>query len=72
MIGRTSLGGPEIDVPRFANLVPMRGVTSGDLDEMPLLAGQGVGLIDAVKGAGSLISDITAQAKEIISRYAGS
>src|SRR5690349_11213985 len=46
VIGRTSLGGPEIDVPRFSNLVPMRGVTSGDLDEMPLLAGQGVGLID--------------------------
>lgn len=70
IIGRTSLGGPEIDVPRFANLVPMRGVTTGDLDEMPLLAGQGVGLIDAVKSAASLIADITAQAKEVIARQA--
>lgn len=70
VIGRTSLGGPEIDVPRFANLVPMRGVTTGDLDEMPLLAGQGVGLIDAVKSAASLITDITAQAKEVIARHA--
>ncbi len=70
IIGRTSLGGPEIDVPRFANLVPMRGVTTGDLDEMPLLAGQGVGLIDAVKSAASLIADMTAQAREVITRHA--
>ncbi|MFI1991707.1 NAD(P)H-dependent flavin oxidoreductase [Actinoplanes sp. NPDC020271] len=69
IVGRTSLGGPEVDVPRFASLVPMRG-TTGDLEEMPLLAGQGVGLIDAVKSAASLIADITAQAREVIARHA--
>jgi enoyl-[acyl-carrier protein] reductase II len=71
VIGRTSLGGPEIDVPRFSNLVPMRGVTSGDLDEMPLLAGQGVGLIDGVKSAASVIAEITGQAREVIARHGG-
>jgi NAD(P)H-dependent flavin oxidoreductase YrpB (nitropropane dioxygenase family) len=68
VVGRTSLGGPEIEIPRFSNLVPMR-VTSGDLDEMPLLAGQGVGLVDAVKSAASVIADITAQAAEMLGRY---
>jgi NAD(P)H-dependent flavin oxidoreductase YrpB (nitropropane dioxygenase family) len=68
VIGRTSLGGPEIDIPRFANLVPIRA-TTGDLDEMPLLAGQGVGLVDAVKSAASVVADITAQAKEMIARF---
>ncbi|GAA0571162.1 enoyl-[acyl-carrier-protein] reductase FabK [Paractinoplanes ferrugineus] len=69
IIGRTVLGGEPVDVPRFANLVPMRDVTTGDLDEMPLLAGQGVGLVDAVKSAGSVIADITAQAREVLTRY---
>jgi NAD(P)H-dependent flavin oxidoreductase YrpB (nitropropane dioxygenase family) len=68
IIGHTVLGGQEIDVPRFANLVPMRDVTTGDLDEMPLLAGQGVGLIDAVSSAGSVITDITAQARELLAK----
>jgi enoyl-[acyl-carrier protein] reductase II len=69
IIGRTVLGGQEVDVPRFSNLVPMRDVTTGDLDEMPLLAGQGVGLVDSVKSAASVIADITAQAREVLSRY---
>ncbi|GIF20008.1 enoyl-[acyl-carrier protein] reductase II [Actinoplanes tereljensis] len=69
IIGHTVLGGQPIDVPRFSNLVPMRDVTTGDLDEMPLLAGQGVGLIDAVKSAGSVIADLTAQARDSLNRY---
>lgn len=69
VIGRTLLGGVETELRRFTNLVPMRGLTSGDLDEMPLLAGQGTGLVDAVKSAGSVIADITAQAAEMLGRY---
>ncbi|MEU4243295.1 nitronate monooxygenase [Actinoplanes sp. NPDC026619] len=69
IIGHTVLGGRPMDVPRFSNLVPMRDVTTGDLEEMPLLAGQGVGLVDAVKSAGSVIADITAQAREALDRY---
>ncbi|MBM2620809.1 nitronate monooxygenase [Actinoplanes sp. LDG1-06] len=70
VIGRTVLGGQEIEVPRFPNLVPTRA-TTGDLEEMPLLAGQGVGLVDAVKSAASVIADITAQAAEMLGRYQG-
>jgi NAD(P)H-dependent flavin oxidoreductase YrpB (nitropropane dioxygenase family) len=69
IIGRTVLGGTPIDLPRFSNLVPMRDVTTGDLEEMPLLAGQGVGLVDAVKSAGSVIADLTAGAREALDRY---
>jgi enoyl-[acyl-carrier protein] reductase II len=69
VIGHTTLGGAETELRRFTNLVPMRGLTTGDLDEMPLLAGQGAGLVDAVKSAGSVIADITAQAAEMLARY---
>jgi NAD(P)H-dependent flavin oxidoreductase YrpB (nitropropane dioxygenase family) len=69
VIGHSTLGGVETELRRFTNLVPMRGLTTGDLDEMPLLAGQGAGLVDAVKSAGSVIADITAQAAEMLARY---
>ena len=69
IIGRTRLGDEVIDLPRYTNMVPMRGLTTGDMDEMPLLSGQGVGLVDAVKGAESVIADMTAQAVECLARY---
>jgi NAD(P)H-dependent flavin oxidoreductase YrpB (nitropropane dioxygenase family) len=69
VIGHTTLGGQDVEILRFSNLVPMRGLTTGDLEEMPLLAGQGVGLVDAVKGAASVITDITVQASEMMDRY---
>jgi NAD(P)H-dependent flavin oxidoreductase YrpB (nitropropane dioxygenase family) len=62
MIGHAMLGGQDVEMRRFSNLVPMRDLTTGDLEEMALLAGQGVGLIDSVKGAASVIADITSQA----------
>jgi NAD(P)H-dependent flavin oxidoreductase YrpB (nitropropane dioxygenase family) len=52
--------------------VPMAGATTGDLDEMPLLAGQGVGLIDAVEPAGEVIERMAAQAAAVIGRAAAS
>jgi NAD(P)H-dependent flavin oxidoreductase YrpB (nitropropane dioxygenase family) len=69
VIGHTNLGGQAVEMRRFSNLVPMRGLTSGDLDEIALLAGQGVGLVDSVKGAASVIADITAQAQAMLERY---
>jgi enoyl-[acyl-carrier protein] reductase II len=69
VIGHTTLGGRSMPMPRFSNLVPMRDLTVGDLEEMALLAGQGVGLVDSVKGASSVIADITAQAIEMLGRY---
>ena len=60
VIGTMDLGGERIELRRFSNLVPMRGFTTGDLEEMALLAGQGVGLIDAVEPAATVIEDMTA------------
>jgi enoyl-[acyl-carrier protein] reductase II len=54
---------------RFTNLVPMRNATTGDFDEMPLLAGPGVGLVDAGKSAASVIADLTAGARAALDRY---
>ena len=69
VIGHTTLGGTSVPMPRFSNLVPMRDLTVGDLEEMALLAGQGVGLVDSVKGASSVIAGITEQAVEMLGRY---
>jgi NAD(P)H-dependent flavin oxidoreductase YrpB (nitropropane dioxygenase family) len=69
LIGETVLGGERVELRRFTNLVPMRNATTGDFDEMPLLAGQGVGLVDAVKSAASVIADLTTGAREALDRY---
>jgi NAD(P)H-dependent flavin oxidoreductase YrpB (nitropropane dioxygenase family) len=69
VIGTMDLGGERVDMHKFSNLVPMRGLTTGDLDEMALLAGQGVGLVDAVAPAATVIAEMTAQAKQMLSRY---
>jgi len=68
VIGHTELGGVPMELHRFSNLVPMSGLTTGDLEEMALLAGQGVGLIDAVEPAGAVIEAMTRQARELLGR----
>ncbi len=69
VIGHADLGGQHLELHKFTNLVPMRGATTGDLEEMPLLAGQGVGLVDSVEPAAAVIATITAQAEESLARY---
>jgi NAD(P)H-dependent flavin oxidoreductase YrpB (nitropropane dioxygenase family) len=69
VIGHTTLGGQDVEMRRYSNLVPMRDLTTGDLEEMALLAGQGVGLVDSVKGAASVIADLTAEAAAMLGRY---
>ena len=72
VIGHADLGGQEVEMRRFSNLVPMHGRTTGELEEMALLSGQGVGLVDSVRSAGSVIAGITAQASEVLGRYSPS
>jgi enoyl-[acyl-carrier protein] reductase II len=48
VIGRANLLGQVVDLPKFTNFVPMP-TTEGELDEMPLLAGEGIGMIDAIE-----------------------
>ena len=69
VVGHTTLGDEVLELRRYTSMVPMRGLTTGDLDEMPLLSGQGVGLVDAVKPAASVIADMTAQAADCLARY---
>jgi enoyl-[acyl-carrier protein] reductase II len=67
IIGETVLGGQRMPMHRFSNLVPMREATTGDLEEMALLAGQGVGLVDAILPAADVIATMTAEAGKLLS-----
>ncbi|MET7424003.1 nitronate monooxygenase family protein [Dactylosporangium sp. NPDC005555] len=71
VIGETVLGGETVTMHRFSNLVPMRGLTTGDLEEMPLLAGQGVGLVTSLLPAAEIIETMTSDALAMLGRYGG-
>jgi enoyl-[acyl-carrier protein] reductase II len=66
VIGHVDLPGLQTDLHKFSNLVPMRGATTGDLDEMPLLAGQGVGLVRAVEPVAEVIDRMVRDAAAAI------
>jgi NAD(P)H-dependent flavin oxidoreductase YrpB (nitropropane dioxygenase family) len=58
-------------VLRFMGFPPNADAT-GDIDSMDLLAGQSAGLIHDVKPAGQIVSELVAEARQIISqRLAG-
>ena len=67
VIGATTLLDETVPLRRFSSVVPMP-VTTGDLDEMPLLAGQGTGLIRDVEDAETIVRSMMAQAGELILR----
>jgi NAD(P)H-dependent flavin oxidoreductase YrpB (nitropropane dioxygenase family) len=71
VIGRMNLMGQLVDMHKFSNLVPMRDYTTGDLEEMALLAGEGVGLVGAVEPAQDVINQMTAEAQLLLRRYCG-
>lgn len=71
IIGHMDLGGQHLEMHKFSNLVPMRDLTTGDLEEMPLLAGQGVGLVDSIESAATVIDAMTAQACMMLARLRG-
>ena len=71
VIGRMNLMGQLVDMHKFSNLVPMRDYTTGDLEEMALLAGEGVGLVGAVEPAQDVINQMTAEAQLLLRRYSG-
>ncbi|MEM9454391.1 MAG: nitronate monooxygenase [Myxococcota bacterium] len=57
IIGRMDLLGQPTELRRFTNLVPMAG-TEGDFDELPLLAGEGVGLIGDLPPAAAVVASL--------------
>lgn len=63
VIGSMPLGGVDIPLNRFSNIVPMSHAT-GNLDQMPLLAGQGVGLIRDLPAAADIIATMMADAAQ--------
>jgi enoyl-[acyl-carrier protein] reductase II len=65
VIGHVSLPGLELDLHRFSSFVPIAS-TTGDFDEMPLLAGQGVGLVGSVASAADVISAMVSDAAAVI------
>jgi enoyl-[acyl-carrier protein] reductase II len=66
VIGHVDMPGLSMDLHKFSNLVPMRDATTGDLEEMPLLAGQGVGLIHAVEPVADVIDRMIREAATAI------
>ena len=67
VIGTTALPGETLTLRRFSSFVPMP-TTTGDLDEMALPAGQGVGLIRAIEPAETIVRSMMAEAEEIALR----
>jgi NAD(P)H-dependent flavin oxidoreductase YrpB (nitropropane dioxygenase family) len=65
LVGTTSVFGQEIPVQRFSGLPPV-GATTGDLDQMSLLAGETAGLIGDVRPAGELVRAIAEQAEALL------
>jgi NAD(P)H-dependent flavin oxidoreductase YrpB (nitropropane dioxygenase family) len=65
LVGTTSVFGQEIPVQRFNGLPPVRA-TTGDLEQMSLLAGETAGLIGDVRPAGQLVREIAEQAGSLL------
>ncbi len=68
-IGRTRFLGEEIVARRFESFVPVPE-TTGDFEEMPWLAGQGVGLVDEVRPAREIVEAMMAEAEAVLARVA--
>jgi enoyl-[acyl-carrier protein] reductase II len=67
VVGQTVIGGQPMPVRRFVSLPPNCDA-GGDIDSMSLLAGQGVGLVRAVKPAGAIVHELVEEARRIISQ----
>lgn len=70
VVGQTVLGGQPHPVLRFMGFPPSVDA-GGDIDSMDLLAGQGVGLVDAIKPAGQIVRELVEGAQRIISQGLG-
>lgn len=70
VIGRMDMLGQPTPLERFTNLVPMTGA-EGDFDELPLLAGEGVGLIDDLPPAAEVVASVREGALAALRARAG-
>jgi NAD(P)H-dependent flavin oxidoreductase YrpB (nitropropane dioxygenase family) len=67
VIGHVSLADQELDLHKFSSFVPIDS-TTGDFDEMAMLAGQGVGLVGSVSSAAEVIAAMVSDAAAMIGR----
>jgi NAD(P)H-dependent flavin oxidoreductase YrpB (nitropropane dioxygenase family) len=67
VIGTTAFMGQVVTLRRFTNWLPVP-TTTGDLEEMPLLAGQGVGQVRDVRPAGDIVREMVDDAAAILFR----
>jgi len=71
IICETTFAGMRLPVPRFAALPPS-AEASGDIASMAMLAGQSVGLVQAMKPAGDVVRELVDGARRLIhDRLAG-
>ena len=66
VVGQTVIAGQCMPVLRFVSLPPNCNA-AGDIDSMSLLAGQGVGLVRAIKPADQIVRELVEEARQIIS-----
>ena len=64
VVGTTSVFGREVPLQRFNGLPPVRA-TQGDVEQMSLLAGETVGLIDGLRPAGDIVREIAQDAARL-------
>lgn len=69
VVGEMVMGGQRVELRRFSNFVPLAS-TVGDVEQMPLLCGQGVGLIHAIEPAGVVIQRMMDEAADVLRRIA--
>ncbi len=70
LLGTMSVGGMTLPLHKFSNLVPMSGAT-GDVEQMPLLAGQGVGMIGSIEPAAMVMEQMMTEAADILTTLSG-
>jgi hypothetical protein len=70
IIGTMKLAGATIPLHRFTSFVPTPD-TQGQIDELPFLAGQGVGLIHDVLPVAQIINSMVAEAVSALSAVHG-
>jgi nitronate monooxygenase len=70
VIGRMSLGGAMVDVPRYFVGSPMIGF-DGDLEHAALYAGESCSLVDDIKPAGDIVIDCVREAEAVLRALRG-
>ena len=66
VIGMMKLAGQQVPLHRFTSFVPTPD-TEGTIDELPFLAGQGVGLIHEVRSVKDIINTMIVEAMSALS-----